>query len=490
MERAGRLTAVFFAGAGLLKLLQTRSADYSPESPAVVETSALVAVAIGLLAWALPWRRLPWAATFVGPVLALALIGIALPYGESAPGRSVTATLFFVLVFVWVAIVHSPKTVLAFAPLAALAHAGPYVPDWAAVRSAVTTGVLVVPVATVVGWVLARRVGQLDQAQGLAERRLRALEMLAGAPHAVLAEPHQRGAAERVGHFALEVLGGEAAVVLTGSGDEDLVLAGYVGAVTGDVLTGLSGDPELAAAASTGEIRALERSGASWLAVPLRGRLGPVGAVVVAADHAAAFAALHPEVIDLFARQVAVPLEERLARERLSRRANRDPLTNVGNRRHADELLASVEAGDAVALIDIDEFKAINDSQGHAAGDEVLIALAEYLRGSTRHPDAVARFGGEEFLVVLRGVAGRAERVAERLVAGWRALRTTPTFSVGVAEHDPARDPDETVALADAALYEAKASGRNTARVVPRADELAGSGDGGRLWSREGEAQS
>ena len=137
-----------------------------------------------------------------------------------------------------------------------------------------------------------------------------------------------------------------------------------------------------------------------------------------------------------------------------------DDLTGLGNRRHVNQLLDELTPGDAVLLLDLDHFKELNDQLGHIAGDQVLADLGRYLHTTTRAGDAVGRYGGEEFVVVLRQPSD-AVTAAGRLLDGWRSLDPTVTFSIGIAVHQHDHSPWDTLALADAALYAAKAQGRN-----------------------------
>jgi diguanylate cyclase (GGDEF)-like protein len=142
--------------------------------------------------------------------------------------------------------------------------------------------------------------------------------------------------------------------------------------------------------------------------------------------------------------------------------AERDELTGLGNRRHATALLATLQPGDALLMIDLDHFKSVNDHSGHTAGDEVLRELGAYLRGALRDADLVARYGGEEFLVVFRDAGDGAAVIAGRLLQGWRARRPRTTWSGGLARHEEATTSAVTLSRADLALYEAKRRGRNT----------------------------
>lgn len=138
-----------------------------------------------------------------------------------------------------------------------------------------------------------------------------------------------------------------------------------------------------------------------------------------------------------------------------------DALTGVGNRRAADLLLDSLVPGDALAILDLDHFKRVNDRLGHLAGDDVLTTLGAYLSKAVRDGDGVARFGGEEFVVVLRGAAATGPANVQRLLDGWRDTRPMTTLSAGLAIHEDGKPAQTTFSDADAALYEAKQSGRD-----------------------------
>jgi len=159
--------------------------------------------------------------------------------------------------------------------------------------------------------------------------------------------------------------------------------------------------------------------------------------------------------------------------------ANHDPLTNVLNRRalyaHAEYVSADRRRRDrpcAVLLLDLDHFKRINDRHGHAAGDAVLIAVATTLARELREVDLIARWGGEEFLVLLpdcniESALARAEQLrveVAALVLGALPVGHRASVSIGVADWPARYTLDETIQRADGALYEAKNAGRD--RVV------------------------
>ncbi len=164
--------------------------------------------------------------------------------------------------------------------------------------------------------------------------------------------------------------------------------------------------------------------------------------------------------------------------------ARRDPLTHLRNRRAFDEHLetlveqaASREAPVALVLVDLDEFKEINDTKGHAVGDRVLVAVASVLDSQARTGEEVFRIGGDEFAVVVRGNADAATRAAERFrqaVESFDGPEALPGISVGVASFpEHGQEKDALLAHADEALYAAKRAGRNRVAVYEPEDDIA-----------------
>jgi diguanylate cyclase (GGDEF)-like protein len=162
--------------------------------------------------------------------------------------------------------------------------------------------------------------------------------------------------------------------------------------------------------------------------------------------------------------------------QELYHRATEDALTGMYNRRMMSDYLdyeinRAVRTGGtlAVLLADIDHFKAVNDTHGHDCGDAVLQQIASVLRGNLRDQDIVARWGGEEFLVLLpdtdaAGALTVAEHLRSRvetrsLSCGGAALSITMTF--GAAEYSPEKERTQLVKEADLALYQGKRQGRN-----------------------------
>jgi len=169
-----------------------------------------------------------------------------------------------------------------------------------------------------------------------------------------------------------------------------------------------------------------------------------------------------------------------------------DPLTSVANRRRFEQFLAvavdhSHAAGTPLCLImtDIDHFKEVNDTYGHAAGDRVLKAFADLLSDKVRGSDLVARYGGEEFAIVLPKTAmGDAFAIAERIRKSFE-LHGGPdeafdrefgrlTASFGIAQIFDGEPPRALIQRADQMLYEAKEKGRNRTMIWSSTDALAG----------------
>ena len=164
----------------------------------------------------------------------------------------------------------------------------------------------------------------------------------------------------------------------------------------------------------------------------------------------------------------------------LEQRSNRDPLTAVLNRRGFAQWHARQSRRQPVALmsIDLDFFKSINDRHGHAMGDRVLVDVAGVISGALRETDAVARFGGEEFVVLLPDTPqARAELVARRIQDALRQPRSDAglpayTLSIGIACQASKNETLDSLLLrSDKALYRAKQLGRN--RIEVAQDELA-----------------
>jgi cyclic di-GMP phosphodiesterase len=276
-----------------------------------------------------------------------------------------------------------------------------------------------------------------------------------------------------------ELTGALCAAAYLTSSEAGLSLGGLAGAPPRDRLSSAPGvvvrafTEATAAHANAHELAELYRLGipcGEAFAVPLVSdgiRLGALLVAMPANVQIALDEALVAGVADLAAaslgreRQLALTFAE----------ARRDALTGLPNRRAYDEHTARALQQPApdehvtLIVIDVDEFKAVNDTGGHAAGDEVLSALARLFLRAVRADEHVFRIGGDEFAVVIDGNSADAVRAAERILQATQEQRrgpALPTLSAGVAQSKGAEETSEELfARADSALYAAKDAGRN-----------------------------
>ncbi|GLK80865.1 GGDEF domain-containing protein [Methylopila turkensis] len=225
------------------------------------------------------------------------------------------------------------------------------------------------------------------------------------------------------------------------------------------------------------------------------------GLLIDAADPAVVEALRYVKVALLTAPSIVVATvvyEQQRLRRLFAYRANHDGLTGLINRvgftEHLELQARRAGSGHArflLMLIDLDHFKSINDTFGHASGDELLVKVAERLRSSLRATDVVARLGGDEFAALAPVPSvDDAMRLAKRLVEtvnqtceiGGVALRPSVTVG-GVLAPDNATDPQRLMLLADEALYKAKAAGRNGWRFASM--ELKGDRPSAAMWRPE-----
>ncbi len=238
--------------------------------------------------------------------------------------------------------------------------------------------------------------------------------------------------------------------------------------------------------------RGVKCGSAAFVPLVLHGQLvGSLNQVSHEADH---FNSGHAtDLLEHLAAVVAMCLENALARERLKQDGLTDPLTGVSNRRlferrFGEETERCMRRREPLAclLADIDHFKSINDDFGHAVGDEALRRVANALAGELRATDVLARYGGEEFVILLPDTdPEQALAVAERLRARVAAIDFVPlegrvelSISLGLACLNPAEPSsgagEDLLRRADAALYQAKAAGRNCVRSADEYSESPG----------------
>jgi diguanylate cyclase (GGDEF)-like protein len=304
-----------------------------------------------------------------------------------------------------------------------------------------------------------------------------ASEPLVRLAHSLAKSASAAGASELVAREIADLTGGAGAAVYLAAPDVGVSLAAASGpaafarltSAPGVVLSSFRGQKlVLANAKELGELAGAGLACEEALAVPLLVE-GETHGVILAAMPPGTGVQIDHELVAAIAdlAAAAVANERRIALTHDE--ARRDALTGLPNRRAFEERLDRLIAGDdaepvGVVLLDLDDFKRVNDTHGHQAGDDVLREVARVFTRRTRAHEEVYRLGGDELAVLVPGGAGTAELVANRLLAALHAHRRStalPTASGGVAAYPEAGTKDELLARADLALYAAKAEGGN-----------------------------
>lgn len=182
---------------------------------------------------------------------------------------------------------------------------------------------------------------------------------------------------------------------------------------------------------------------------------------------------------------LVVGLLDRL-QSKLTDLAITDSLTGAYNRRHFDTVLADAVAQHRRGLasvslltIDVDHFKQINDRFGHSVGDQVLVGLVKEVRQRIRSVDTLCRVGGEEFILIARGIREQdainlGEMLREHIAAAQLLAQASVTISIGVAQYESTEDADDLLRRSDRHLYTAKQQGRNRVFPSPAEPQVAG----------------
>ncbi len=478
VEVAARRAGLLFGVAGLLALVNLAKVPGPDRGLVAMLGLADLAIAGGL-GW-LPWRRWPpWTTLAVVPV-ALVMMGLFAGADVFPPG---TYPLFFMVLYVWLGLSHRPGIPLVLVPVMTAGYVAPLLLGTTG-SVTVESATLAIPVGTLIGEVIARAVRDVELARGESERRSQLLAGVAGAartmntldPDLVLTAVVDAALATPLGFDA-------AGFLLPGADPTKVSVAHPRGLPAANRLGGDAGVADLVR--RVGELGQTlvvgDQPGQPWpmgvladaglqvvAASPVRVDGRTVAVLIAGSRRNRGVDELDREALELLAAQAGSALanarrfiDQRALAQELAETSRRDPLTGLGNRRHAANLLSGLQPGDGVLLFDLDQFKQVNDSDGHAAGDMVLCQFADYLRRALRGQDTAARYGGEEFLVVLAQAGANSVDVAQRLNAGWRATSPRTTVSIGVAVHRPGEDPSATLARADAALYQAKRTGRD-----------------------------
>jgi ribonuclease P protein subunit RPR2 len=294
--------------------------------------------------------------------------------------------------------------------------------------------------------------------------------------HSLARSLHGGGTADTVAAETAELSGAVLAAVYLSTAEGGASLAAAAGAAAafaprnGPALVHRALASRSLAEATAPELADLYTSGVACgetVAAPLLSDAEALGALVVAMP-AAVGQDIDRELVAAVADLAAASLanERRLAFTHAE--ARRDALTGLPNRRAFDEHLAQVcveGAEVALGVFDLDDFKRVNDLEGHAVGDEVLRDVGRVVQRTLRVDEDAFRIGGDEFAFVIAGDAGEAMRVGERMRRSFREQRRghlLPTLSIGVAGFPTDADiPDELLRRADVALYGAKWAGKD-----------------------------
>ncbi len=428
------------------------------------------ALAVGVAALWAPWDRWPRAALLS---IALAAFGLkAFATFESGVAPHLYA-LHYLVIFMWLGAALGPRVSLVCGAPGAAAYVGPLLLVDGG-REVLAAAAVVLPVCIFTGEAAAWLVARMRHAERVSQERARRMGSLVDASLALASSHEPEELARLTALAAADLYRADCAAVLLEDERGVLQLAGDAGwqdegrerlrdpAIDALLRAAIAGGDDhwpgvgqpLADALGLRRVRVL----------PLRGSGESSGVAVVGflgeAEPPEQFA---DYVGRTLATQAGLGFERVHAARTLLDQSLRDPLTGVGNRRAAMAALERLKAGDVLAVVDLDHFKHVNDSYGQAAGDRVLVMLADHLRSSVRGPDAVFRLGGEEFLLLLPGARRAGFTVVRRLLERWRRQDRVTTFSAGVAIHVAGEAPQGTVARADAALYRAKESRRDCA---------------------------
>ncbi len=452
---------MLLAAAALLALLD----GLTRPDPGAEPLLFVLAGGLGLAAVALPTvlrtRSGPgW--PFVAPLLVVAAIVVAVLAAGSASSTHAATGLALLagLVSVAIGIALPPGSALLFAPVlvavAVLANRND--PD----EVTLALALLVVPAAALVGELVSALLQRAEREQlpDADHRRLERLNRLEEGLRGFRLPADFRRACYEVAAAANATFDTDRATVVLRHPSGNLVSASVGVEIPTEQLDAIGS--LITQAVRGGEPAIVGVNGDGLLVLPMSREGSPDGAVVcgpVDTDD--------PEFTLDLARlfEGMIRIDQLTVLAELEAEVSRDALTGLGNRRHGDALLASLTPGDAIVLLDLDGFKAVNDTYGHSAGDQVLQLLSGHLRSTLRDSDTSARLGGDEFLILARQSFADPSAVADRVLAGWRTKEDRTTLSAGVAIHEAGSTSAETFERADRALYSAKAAGKNRAVV-------------------------
>ena len=427
----GRVAAALF----ILSGMATVTTPLLPAPPDMnvlgVFSTCLLVVITGVVTWFLPWNR--WGRTATLWLVPFTMLFIAV-FNSLAGADTYRYSLFFMVSSMWIGATQARWTCLRFAPLLALAYLAPLAigthPAWAMVSA-----LYAIPVCVAAGETLGWVTSQLERAHAAlvrSEERFRSLVQNAADVVCVL-DP--TGAYQYVSPAVERIMGRTQAETLSNNSFATLH--------PDDQERGMAAFREL-----------ISRPGGSTISLELRARHadGSWRLLDVVATNL-----LHQPSVAGVVLNYRDATERKALEERLLYQASHDALSGLPNRANLLDRIGraleqrSGDAGIAVLFLDLDNFKVVNDSLGHEAGDRLIVAVAERLLACLRPGDTAARLGGDEFTLLLEGIVDAqdaihiAERVQEQLLApiALDGQEVFATASIGIAlstaEHAGAR---------------------------------------------------
>jgi diguanylate cyclase (GGDEF)-like protein len=477
-QRKGRIGGCLYLGGavyGGLIVWQT------PDPPVSQIVFAVAVAVVALVLMALPWRRIP-DSVLIWPVLPSAFFTTA---GAGSSDMLGHYQAIYLLALGYAGLVLRPGQTAQVAGVSLVLLAG--VAGFGRQRDSLVE---------ITGTILfAALIGEFIAAAMATQHRQRVrLEHLHAGVRPLFSAPTESEAARLVSELALDLLGADGVVTMVaarpdGPGGPVLTARGGAGlgaltpgapaadhspgSVLGEVVR--SRQPLFVPDAQGAEVwlpaTGNQESWASVLFLPIEAVEAVdqlAGVMVIAWTRPTR--ELDPfdgQVLELLTLQAGPVLMRVRQVEELDRAATTDPLTGVGNRRAFEQAMADLADDAVLVLFDLNDFKVVNDTRGHPAGDRVLRAFAEALVASASDPDLACRIGGDEFAVITRGPAETAPAMVERLSAAW----TRPEgvgFSSGFAGRRAGETPGDLGARADEALYATKHLHRERVRVDQR----------------------
>ena len=450
----GRLSGALYTLCGSLVLVAAPWLPFAPGArrPLVMGV-AVVAVVSGIVIWVLPWQRWDRRASLWVMPLALILVGA---HNAGTGGDGFLYAAFYIVAFTWLGLGHPPGTSLRFAPMLVAAYLVPLASigqGWSSMSSAVYVVPATLLVGETVAWV-AGRLRRSETALRASVERLSANEQTFR--QLFSSNPQPMWVHEADSLRLLEV--NEAAIGYYGYGRHEFLRM--------SVPDLLWSDDAARFGAAHHEDAGAAHPGRSWRHRTADGRQ----VEVEVSWHRLSFRGIPAALVS-----VQDVTERNALEEQLRHQAFHDGLTDLANRALFHDRVSHAitrrhrEGECAVLLLDLDGFKTINDSLGHSFGDELLVAVADRLRGCLRSEDTAARLGGDEFAVLVEDVVGvdSVLRVAGKIGAALQTpfvLAGREVFapaSIGIAlSEGPDGTAEGLIRDADAAMYAAKATGK------------------------------